>query len=241
MEEKIAEINEQLLAMNPAQRNTQLPAISRLLDGSGHVVTIKLPKKAPQGRGRPKGASNKPKPTSTTTKKPKSTSSIAPKPKSTASTTNKPKSTNRDPSAFEYVEKKTKRDLFIAAAKKRKQEREEKLKKKEKEEALKKDKESATPTQTRPIRKAAAKSIQTSAPPKKKIRAIQIASRLPIKPPTPQLEDESPEVAPPPARPGALPLRKAWEDSSYITAIPGILQDYVKTTLNVESDGHCGF
>jgi hypothetical protein len=99
VEEKLDEIRERILQMNPAQRNIQLDAISRLLDGSGTVVDIKLPKKAPQGRGRPKGASNK-------AKSHKSTTGATFKPKSTASTTNNAKSTTRDPSAFEYVEKK---------------------------------------------------------------------------------------------------------------------------------------
>jgi hypothetical protein len=98
VEEKLDEIRERILQMNPAQRNIQLDAISRLLDVSGTVVDIKLPKKAPQGRGRPKGASNK-------AKSHKSTTGATFKPKSTASTTNNAKSTTRDPSAFEYVEK----------------------------------------------------------------------------------------------------------------------------------------
>ena len=53
-----------------------MDAISCILDRSGTVVDIKLPKKAFQGRGRPRGAPNK------------------------------PKSTTKDPSKFEYLEKK---------------------------------------------------------------------------------------------------------------------------------------
>jgi hypothetical protein len=110
--------------MNPAQRNKKLTSIECLLEGSVHFVNAQQPKKAPQGRGRPKGATNKPKtapsaPTITTTKA-----------KSTSSTTNKAKSTTRDPLAFKYVEKKRKRDAMLAAKIKRKQEREEKFKKK---------------------------------------------------------------------------------------------------------------
>jgi hypothetical protein len=93
------------------------------------------------------------------------------------STTNKPRSTTRDPSAFEYVEKKRKRDAYLANVIKRKKEREEKFrkqdeeeaKKKEQEEALKKQKDFAAPTQTRPIQKAASRSNPPAEPPKKKI------------------------------------------------------------------------
>jgi Ulp1 family protease len=142
--------------MNPTQQNVQLDAISCLLDSSGTVKDIKLPKKVPQGCGRPRGATNKPK---TTTHAPKTTTGATAKPKSTASTTNKPRSTTRDPSAFKYVEKKRKRDAYLANAIKIKKEREEKFwkqdeeeaKKKEQEEALKKQKDSAAPTQTRPV------------------------------------------------------------------------------------------
>jgi hypothetical protein len=121
--------------MNPAQRNEKLTSIEHLLEVSVHLVDIQLPNKTPQGRGRPEGATNKPKtapsaPTVATTKA-----------KSTSSTTNKPKSTTRDPSAFEYVEKKRKRDAKVAAKIKRKQEREEKFKKKDKEEKNKEEKE----------------------------------------------------------------------------------------------------
>jgi hypothetical protein len=61
-EQKFDQIKEQLLQMNPAQRNINLDALGRLLEGSGHIVDIKLPKKAPQGCGRPKGATTSPKP-----------------------------------------------------------------------------------------------------------------------------------------------------------------------------------
>ena len=66
--------------MNPTQRDIQLDAITRVIEGSGTVVDIKLPTQAQQTRGRPKGATNRPK--STTTR--------------------------RDPSHFEHVEKKRK-------------------------------------------------------------------------------------------------------------------------------------
>ena len=66
--------------MNPTQRDIQLDAITRVIEGSGTVVEIKLPKKAQKTQGRPKDASNKPK--STTTR--------------------------RDPPHFENVEKKRK-------------------------------------------------------------------------------------------------------------------------------------
>jgi hypothetical protein len=92
--ERIKNIRTQLTQMNPTQRNQQLNAIERLLEGSVHLVGIQLPKKAPQGRGRPKGATNKPK---TTASPPKITTTKA---KSTASTAKKPKTTTRDLSAF---------------------------------------------------------------------------------------------------------------------------------------------
>ena len=66
--------------MNPTQRDIQLDTITRVIEGSGTVVYIKLPTQAQKTQGRPKGAANKPK--STTTKK--------------------------DPSLFEHVEKKRK-------------------------------------------------------------------------------------------------------------------------------------
>jgi hypothetical protein len=216
------------------------------LDGSGNIVDIKLPKKTPQGLGRPKGATNKPKNPTHTSKTPTGKTT---KPKSTASKTNHPKSTTRDPSAFEYVEKKSKRELLIAAGIKRKKEREEKFKKrdkkekkkKEKEEALRKKKESAAPIRTRPVRKAASISNPVpEPPPKKKLCAVQIASSLPITPTEPKgqtTEPQSPEEEPAPP----LPLREAWEDSYYMKALPEIVLDYVNTTLNVDSDGHCGF
>lgn len=78
--QKIEVLKAKLLAMNPTQREIQLDAITRVIEGSGTVVNIKLPKQAQQTRGRPKGASNKP--TSTTTR--------------------------RDPSHFEHVERKRK-------------------------------------------------------------------------------------------------------------------------------------
>jgi hypothetical protein len=89
------------------------------------------------------------------------------------------------------VEKKRKRDAYLANAIKRKKEREEKFrkqdeeeaKKKEQEEALKKQKDYAAPTQTRPVQKAASRSNPPAEPPKKKIQAVTIASRLPIEPP----------------------------------------------------------
>jgi hypothetical protein len=112
--ERIENIRTQLTQMNPARRNQQLNAIEQLLEGSVHLVNIQLPKKVPQGCGRPKGATNKPK---TTASAPKITTTKA---KSMASTANKPKTTTRDLSAFEYVEKKNKRDAILAAKIKRK-------------------------------------------------------------------------------------------------------------------------
>jgi hypothetical protein len=229
--------------MNPAQRNKKITSIERLLEGSVHFVDVQLPKKAPQGRGRPKGATNKPKTA------PSAPTIVTTKAKSTSSTTNKPKSTTRDPSAFKYVEKKRKRDSMLAAKIKSKQEREEKFKKrgeeekkkKAKEETLKK-KETAAPSRTRPVRKAAARSNPLPEPPKKKIHTVQITSRLPIEPPAPKAKFPEPqtpedEEAPVPKR----PLCEAWEDSSYVDSLPAILLDYVDTTLNVDSDGHFEF
>ena len=66
--------------MNPTQWDIQLDTIIRVIEGSGTVVEIKLPKQAQQTQGRPKGASNRPK--STTIR--------------------------RDPSHFKHVEKKHK-------------------------------------------------------------------------------------------------------------------------------------
>jgi hypothetical protein len=130
--QRIEDIKSNLLEMNPAQRNTHLDVMTQFLEGSATTVDIKLPKKAPQGRGRPKGATKNPK---TTTTKPKPTAGATQKAKSTTSTTNKPKSTTRDPSQFEYLEKTRKK----------------KKKKKEQEEALEKQNKYAPATQTRPI------------------------------------------------------------------------------------------
>ena len=76
--QKIEELKANLLAMNPTQRDIQLDTITQVIEGSGTVVDIKLPKQAQQTQGRPKVATNRPK--STTTR--------------------------RDPSHFEHVEKK---------------------------------------------------------------------------------------------------------------------------------------
>jgi hypothetical protein len=146
--ERIENIRTQLTQMNPMQRNQQLNAIEQLIEGSVHLVDIQLPKKAPQGHGRPKGATKKPKTTAST---PKMTTTKA---KSTASTANKPKTTTRDPLAFKYVEKTNKRDAILAAKIKRKLQREELFKKKDEAEKKKKEKEAAAPTQTRPVIKA---------------------------------------------------------------------------------------
>ena len=118
--------------------------------------------------------------------------------------------------------------------------REEQEKKKKKEKDLRKKKESAAQICTRPIRKAAARSTPVPEPPKKKLCAVQIASRFPIKPTAPKEQTpdpQSPEEEPAPP----LPLCKAWKDSSYVISLPEILLDYVNTTLNVDSDGNCGF
>jgi hypothetical protein len=111
-------------------------------------------------------------------------------------------------------------------------------KEEEKEENLKKKGN----CRTRPVRKATARSNPLPETPKKKICAVQIASRLPIEPPAPKAKSPEPqtpedEEAPAPKQ----PLREAWEDSSYVASLPAILLDYVDTTLNVDSDGHCGF
>ena len=86
--------------MNPAQKNLQMDTISHILDRSGTVVDIKLPKKARQGGGRPGGAPNK------------------------------PKSTTRDPSKFEYLETKRKKEKIKSHNIKRKKEKEDKEKEK---------------------------------------------------------------------------------------------------------------
>lgn len=61
--QKVEEIKEKLLEMNPSQRALQIDAINRIIEGSGAIVDVKLPKggKKKQGRGRPRGAPNKPK------------------------------------------------------------------------------------------------------------------------------------------------------------------------------------
>ncbi|KNZ46932.1 uncharacterized protein VP01_6826g1, partial [Puccinia sorghi] len=63
-EEQIEKIKSRLLELN-----FQLSAISRLHEGSGTFIEIKLPKGEVKGCGRPKGASNK---TKTTTMDPSS-------------------------------------------------------------------------------------------------------------------------------------------------------------------------
>ena len=73
--------------MNPSQQAIQIQAISRILEGSGSVVDISLPKATIKTKGRPSGASNKPK-----------------------QTTKDSRTTKRLPSSFEIVEKKRKRE-----------------------------------------------------------------------------------------------------------------------------------
>ena len=46
--QKIEELKKKLPAMNPTQRDIQLDAITRVIEGSGTVVDIKLPKQAQQ-------------------------------------------------------------------------------------------------------------------------------------------------------------------------------------------------
>ena len=81
--QKIEDLKTKLLAIDPTQRDIQLDAITRVIEGSGTVVDIKLPTQAQQTQGRPKGMANKPK--STTTK--------------------------RDPSLFKHVEKSARRRM----------------------------------------------------------------------------------------------------------------------------------
>ena len=84
------------------------------------------------------------------------------------------------------------------------------------------------------MRKASKRPHPVPQLPKKKLHAVQVASHLPISSPAPHSPDpKSPEPN--------KPLCEAWEDSRYLNDLPGILLDYVKTTLNVDSDGHCGF
>ena len=66
-EEEVERIKARLLELPPSERAVQLSAISRLLEGSGTVVDLKLPKEPMKGRGRHKGAPNKPR---TTTRDP---------------------------------------------------------------------------------------------------------------------------------------------------------------------------
>lgn len=47
--------------MNPIPREIQLDTITRVIEGSGTIVDIKLPTQAQQKQGMPKGAANKPK------------------------------------------------------------------------------------------------------------------------------------------------------------------------------------
>jgi len=105
-EEQIEKIKERLLELHPYQHAIQLSAISRLLEGSGTVIDLKLPKGPIKGRGRPKGAQNK------------------------------PKSTTRDPSSFEILDKKRKKEDKEEDQKKKKkaklEEEEQKKKKKAK-------------------------------------------------------------------------------------------------------------
>ena len=126
-EEEVEKIKERLLELPPSQRAIQLSAISRLLEGSGTVVDLKLPKESVKGRGRPKGAPNK------------------------------PRTTTRDPSAFEVLEKKRKKEDKEEEKKKKKAklEKEETPRKKAKvEEVAQKEKiEDVAPKKKfRPIR-----------------------------------------------------------------------------------------
>ena len=63
--QKIEEIKTKLLAMNPTPQDIQLDAITQVIEGSGTLFDIKLPKQAQKTQGRPKGASNRPKSTTT--------------------------------------------------------------------------------------------------------------------------------------------------------------------------------
>jgi hypothetical protein len=60
MNPMIEQVMERLCEMNPAQQAIQIAAINQLLEGSRAVVDIQLPTKAQKTRGRPEGATNKP-------------------------------------------------------------------------------------------------------------------------------------------------------------------------------------
>ena len=103
-------IQAKLLELTPSQPAAQLSAISHLLEGSGPVVDLKLPKESIKRWTRPKGAPNK------------------------------PRTTTRDPSAFVILQKKRKEEYKEEENKKQKAKVEEGSPKKKKakveEEAL---------------------------------------------------------------------------------------------------------
>ena len=141
-EEEVERIKARLLELPPSKRAVQLSAISRLLEGSGTVVDLKLPKEPIKGRGRPKGAPNK------------------------------RRTTTRDPSAFEILEKKRKRED-------KEEENKKKKKAKVEEEAPKKKK--AKFEEDAPQKKKTKKEEEA---PKKKFRPIR-AVRTPHQKPPP--------------------------------------------------------
>ncbi|POW13469.1 hypothetical protein PSTT_03671 [Puccinia striiformis] len=61
--QKVKQIKEKLIKTNPTQRALQIDPINRIIAGSSAIVNIKLPKgpKKKNSRGRPRGATNKPK------------------------------------------------------------------------------------------------------------------------------------------------------------------------------------
>ncbi|EFP82413.1 uncharacterized protein PGTG_08369 [Puccinia graminis f. sp. tritici CRL 75-36-700-3] len=241
--------------MNPAQQAIQIAAINQLLEGSGAVVDFQLPTEAQKTRGRPKGA------------------------------TNKPRTTKWELLEFKHVKKKRKKDESEAVkAKKQKlnnakaamkefRKADQKALQKEEDEALEEEEQieasearknspqpskrilpprrawvkapppakidlpPAKPNEAAPSTTEKEDSPPTKAgpAPKKKIRPIKTAS-LPAKDQPPS--NEQPAVLPP--KPFDENEPDEADSSFYRQYLPNIIKDSVKSILNPRSDGHCG-
>ena len=207
-----------------------------------------------KGRGRPKGAPNK------------------------------PKSTTRDPSAFEILEKKRKREEQLEEEKENKKkkltEEEDSKKKKKKLPAKNKRKESEENKSTEKPEKKTKQPEQKKPTDKKFKQPVVMVKKSQQPAPKPSLrshlsrktalkekknededEDEDEEIPPPEPEELQLPIPKKTEEPPkkilrpirvvkcppppenprFVSLLPEILQPFVSKALDVDSDGHCGF
>ncbi|KAI7934225.1 hypothetical protein MJO29_016475 [Puccinia striiformis f. sp. tritici] len=211
--QRVKEIKEKLLKMNPTQRALQIDAINRLIEGSSAIVNNKLPKRSKKknGRGRPKGSCNKPK-----NKK---------KQNNANKTTDKEEEDEEEEEAEEDTPKRRKQtkqptqtqakrepSRFVLVENKRKTE----------DKQVEKNKRQKLHDQKHVNKKEKPQDAQN--PPKKKLCPVKTAALLPPPTSTSKSDHHEPEDAP------------QWKED-----LPFIICSTVAQVLNVDSEGHCVF